>query len=351
MSVHQLPDGRWFVKYARGTNKDDPGRQREYFGRGPEAEEAAHRRNMDLGLGSTRNPSGPTFADIASDYLSVKEGSMSPRQLQNLIYQLEGLILPILGGLAASRVTPAELDKYVAARRGAGIKMNSVARELSTIRAIIRRAAARKVIPENPMTGFEMPRGNDAVILPPTAAEVSAILSHAEPHLARAIMLGAYTAMRPGRSELLSLRWEHVDLINGGIFVESAKKGGMRARVVPIAAALSPLLEKWRVEDSGSGPLAWVVHYQGRKLASLHSSWATAKKRAGVTRRCRLYDLRHYAASAMLAAGADLKSVSEILGHASPDMTMRIYQHTSTGLRRDAISRIGNLLPNVTQNK
>ena len=61
----------------------------------------------------------------------------------------------------------------------------------------------------------------------------------------------------------------------------------------------------------------------------------------------RLYDLRHMAATEMLAAGADLKSVSEILGHASPDMTLRTYQHTITAQRRDAVARLGKRLPVV----
>ncbi|WP_310598685.1 tyrosine-type recombinase/integrase [Desulfobulbus sp.] len=75
----------------------------------------------------------------------------------------------------------------------------------------------------------------------------------------------------------------------------------------------------------------------------------TAKAKAEITRKMRLYDLRHQAASEMLAAGANLKGVSEILGHASPDMTRRVYQHTSIALRRDAISRLGNPLSAVAK--
>lgn len=346
MSVHQLKDGRFFVKYAKGTNKNDPTRQREYFGRGLEAEDAAIRRNLELGLGVVRQASGPTFRDIANEYLEAKLGTMPSNSADDLAWKLDGVILPILGHLQASMVKPAELDKYIQTRRSKGIKLTSIHRELSTVRAIIRRAVERHLIADNPMTGFAMPRRDDAVIPPPTSAEVAAIYRVAAPHLQRAIMLGTYTAMRPGGSELLALRWEHIDLINGSIFVESAKKGGMRARVVPIAEGLRPLLAGWMEVDRSEGkPLSWVVHYHGRHIGSLKTAWEAAKKRANITRRCRMYDLRHMAATSMLDAGADLKSVSEILGHASPDMTMKIYQHTSTKLRKDAISKLGNWLP------
>jgi len=48
MSVHQLKDGRWIVRYVRGTDPDNPGRTREYFGRGAAAERAARERNDEL---------------------------------------------------------------------------------------------------------------------------------------------------------------------------------------------------------------------------------------------------------------------------------------------------------------
>ena len=89
---------------------------------------------------------------------------------------------------------------------------------------------------------------------------------------------------------------------------------------------------------------------KGGSEEARRSLFRAALVRAGITRRIRPYDLRHLAASAMLDAGADLKSVSEILGHASPDMTLRTYQHTSTTLRREAIGRLGNPLPTVTRN-
>ena len=79
---------------------------------------------------------------------------------------------------------------------------------------------------------------------------------------------------------------------------------------------LLELMEQWVAADRNAGPLGWVVHYHGK---------------------------------AVLEAGADLKSMSEILGHADPSMTLRTYQHTSTARRRDAIDRLGNPLPKVTE--
>jgi integrase len=349
MSVHQTPDGRWFVAYPKGFNREDPQRIREYFGRGTEAELAAHGRNHELGLG-TRLPSNqtePTFADLADDYMSHHGVDMRITSRIDAGYKLDAHILPAIGHLPGSKVGPSVLDRYVLERSTAGRKKTTIHRELSIIRAILLRAVERRKIAANPMHGYRMPRRDDAVLNPPTAAELAAIHRAAAPHLQRALMLAYYTAMRPGGSELLALRWEHIDLMTGTIFVESAKKGGMRSRVVPIAAGLALHLTGWLADDRERGPLGWVVHYGGDQVGSLKTSWRAAKARAGITRRMRMYDLRHMAASEMLASGADLKSVSEILGHASPDMTLRTYQHTITAQRRAAVEMLGQCLPLV----
>lgn len=215
----------------------------------------------------------------------------------------------------------------MATRLAIGRKRTSIRRELTIVRAALRWGVSRKLIAHNPMDGYRLPTQDDSVIQPPTQAELAAIYAVAKPHLRRAIMLAVYTGMRPGVSELLSLRWEQVDLINGSIFVESAKKGGMRARIVPIAEPLAASLREWLAEDRQAGVVEWVVHRHGRRFRRMRDTWTTAMQRTGITRRIRPYDLRHLAATAMLDAGADLKSVSEILGHASPDLTLRTYQH------------------------
>lgn len=342
MSVHQLKDGRWIVKHRENGKW-----RREYFGRGPEAERAAVERNLSLGYGPP-SAGGPTVRELAEGYLVARRGSIARTTADDAAWKLGGVILPALGDLPAAAVSPLVLDKYVADRLAAGRKRTSVHRELSILRAILRWAVSRRVLAVNPMEGYALPSRDDAVLQPPTAAELAAIYRAAAPHLQRAILLAYYTGMRPGASELLALRWEGVDLVNGSIFVESAKKGGMRARVVPIAAGLDTALRAWLQEDRQSGILGAVVHYRGRPVGRLKTAWRAALVRAGITRRIRPYDLRHLAASAMLDAGADLKSVSEILGHASPDLTLRTYQHTSTILRREAVARLGNPLPTVT---
>jgi integrase len=58
----------------------------------------------------------------------------------------------------------------------------------------------------------------------------------------------------------------------------------------------------------------------------------------------RFHDLRHLAGSLLLAHGATMTEVSEILGHSSVEVTQRIYAHAYADRKRDAVAELGRIL-------
>jgi integrase len=66
------------------------------------------------------------------------------------------------------------------------------------------------------------------------------------------------------------------------------------------------------------------------------STWFDKKVKALQLPRIRLHDCRHTAASLMLASGVPVKVVSEMLGHASPTITLSIYAHVMPGMAEEA---------------
>ena len=61
-------------------------------------------------------------------------------------------------------------------------------------------------------------------------------------------------------------------------------------------------------------------------------------------RRVRLHDLRHTAASLMLAQGVSPRVVMEILGHSQISVTMNTYSHVTPASSREAVARVESLL-------
>lgn len=357
MAIRRLKDGRW-TAYWR--DKADGKLKHRYFGRGPEAQAAARAFNATLGL-ATRRPdpadTGPLFGDLVNQYAAARATAIQEASLVNFMWKMQGVILPALGTLHAMAVSADTLDRYAAARlatarrtdpeTGAArsfIKRTTVHRELSDIRAVLNWAVRRRLIPWYPADGFEMPRRDDEVIAPPAAAEIAAIAANAPERLVRALAIAYYTGTRPG-TEILERRWQDVDLQARTIFIESARKGGRRARSVYLHDDLLALLTAWRTADEKlPAPPERIVHYKGRPVGSLKKCWSTAKRKAGITRRLRPYDLRHAMATAALSHHADLKSTSLVLGHTRTDTTTMVYQHHDTELQRDVIRRLPSVI-------
>lgn len=341
MSYHQLPDGRWIVRYY-----DGPKQESEYFGRGQEAEAAAEARDRDIRSHKRAvrqgkragpiPPSSPYFGNIVEAYMHGRAGHVTASSHQSMFYKFRQAV-EILGDMPADRITPAVLDRYVR-RRLRHVKRTTIHRELSDVQAALNWAVSRGMLFRNPCARYQKPARDDAIITEPSPREIMQIVAHAAPHLARAIIISFYTGIRPGKAELSRLRWSDIDLQGGSLLVRSARKGGPVKRRVPLHPQLREQLIAWR------DGCPWVVHYNRRPVGSLKTAWREAKIRAGITRRLRLYDIRHASITLMLQDGADLKTVSEIAGHSRPDITARIYSHTSRSTKKAAIDKLPPLV-------
>ena len=360
MSVHKKRDGRYFVQYRDKLQPDK--KLRKYFGRGPAAEQKAIAFNESLGLGKpgrrTPKDNSAYFSDLVNEYASARLSHIQESTLTNFMWKMQGVILPEFGDIPAMSLTPKKIDAYIKTRltksrtikvitkTGAvktrtikPAKKTTIHRELSDIKAVLNWAVRRKLIAFNPIEKYEMPKRDDAVILYPGEDEINAILKHAPEHLERAICISYYTGLRPGEKELYSMLWNQVDFRNCTIMVRSAKKGAKyKHRIVPVHDDFTADLKHWYENDDS--PNGYIVHYRGKPVKSLKKAFATAKCKAGITRRLRMYDFRHCFVSTLLKNGADLKATSELAGHSRTDTTTRIYQHTDFRMHQDAVSKL-----------
>lgn len=256
MAVTQLPDGRW-VCYYRVPDPNGKDRvKKEYFGRGPEAESAAYKRNDELAL-KKRRPvkvkSAPKFCEIAESYAVSRNFNQNSKK--HLQIRLRATILPFLGNKTATQINDTDMDKYVAKRRADGVKDSTICREITDVKAILNWAATRRprLIPVNPIGTYKKPRASDEIILPPSIMEAKAILNAASPHMMRIFKLSYYLGLRPGAVELLGLNWLNVNWENQTIRVMSAHKGGPVSRDVPLHTNLLQDMKIWHQEDKKKG--------------------------------------------------------------------------------------------------
>ena len=150
------------------------------------------------------------------------------------------------------------------------------------------------------------------------------------PHAAAALRLLIFTGAR--LREILDLRWDHVDLQRGLLFLPDSKTG--KKTIVLGAAALAVLENLPRV---GNFVIAGTEN--DRPRADLQRPWALVSRRAALDG-LRLHDLRHSFASVGAGSGFGLPVIGKLLGHSNSKTTERYAHLAADPLRRasDAIS-------------
>ena len=147
-----------------------------------------------------------------------------------------------------------------------------------------------------------------------------------------AIRLLAFTGCR--LSEILELRWDHVDLERACLRLPTSKTGTKTVRLSP------PALEVLNgIERQPSNPYVLAGSKPGTHFSNLPRPWQRIRKQAGLEG-VRLHDLRHSFASVGAAGGLSLPMIGALLGHTQAATTQR-YAHLADDPLRQANDMIG----------
>lgn len=232
-----------------------------------------------------------------------------------------------------------DLERVKAAEEMKGVKPVTVRSRLKALRTVFRWAFARELIQDVPQFPA-LPVAHYKQFVPPTEEERNRMLEAAPDHLRRVIVLGAMFGLRVGPCELLRLRWDDVDLLRRVVRVRASRKNlDMPWREVPIRSDLMPIFQHWHDIDAAAG-IPWVVSWAGKPVSTIKTAWAATLRRAGITRHIRPYDLRHAFGTEAVGAGQDIGTVANLMGHASPVMLLKHYQHVMTRQKVEAVEAL-----------
>jgi len=159
--------------------------------------------------------------------------------------------------------------------------------------------------------------------------EIRALLDACSDHLKPIVVTALNTGMR--KSEILGLKWPDVDLRQRIVYIYETKGG--KSRKVDINDWLAETLIRRRKHPES--PYVF-CNKDGIPYGNIRKSFESAKRRAGI-KDFRFHDLRHTFASHLVMAGIGLKTVQELLGHQTYQMTLR-YAHLSPDHRRAAVN-------------
>ena len=225
---------------------------------------------------------------------------------------------------------------FVARLSRDGVERSSIARKLSAVRAFLRHAVRRGVIEHNPAESVRAPKVPKRLPRDLTVDEVFALLEpirgvDAASIRDRALLELLYaTGLRV--SELVGLDLGDMDLSTRVVRVLGK---GRKERMVPFGKKAETAMRAWlrealRLRERGGAPEAVFLNLRGGRLTdrSVRRILSRRLREAAVQARVSPHALRHSFATHLLAAGADLRAIQELLGHASLSTTQR-YTHVS----------------------
>jgi integrase len=331
---------------------------------------------------STIDKGGPLVDDrltvsmVVDAFLEEREHRVRPRTIESYRQLVEQHIKPQLGKYRAATLTSEDVQAFANRRVREGASASMMHHVLVVLRMAFKLAVARRRVTFNPTEGVHGPKVERAVGSPLDATDTQKLLTAVRTHpLAAVWFLAASLGLRQG--EIFGLRWRDVNLDEGRVAVKHqlqikrAKKGQVgafasRAELVPPKTkralrtlALDPAVvvllrarKKRQAADRLAAGEAWedklgliftTPYGQPLDRGSMSKLHRDAQKLAGV-RHVRFHDLRHGAATLMLAAGVDPATLSATLGHSRVAFTLDTYVHASDTRVDDAVGRLASAL-------
>jgi integrase len=336
-----------------------------------QAEDVLAQMIVDAGGGVELATRG-TVKDLAVRWMRTTRGSLSSTTVSEYQRLLDRLILPRLGRTKLRGLRASDLDAFYADLRAKGghdgrpLSAATVRHVHAMLRAMLGQGVKWGWLSNNPAARATPPRLNRRPVTPPAPEDVLRLIDSADPDLACYLRLAAVTGAR--RGELCALRWSDADLRTGTLAIsrsivgrrndavaEKTTKTAAGRRIALDTATVTTLKEHRRRCDERAKECAATVASDAYIFSpepdgsrpwrpdGLTLAFGRLRRRLGL-RTVRLHDLRHAAATQMLAAGIPVSVVAGRLGHASPATTLNVYAHWVRASDQVAASVLGDLL-------
>ncbi len=318
-------------------------------------------------------------SDVA---VALRSGRLKPSTLDSYRDVVERHITPVLGKEPLGKLTPAKVRSWISAKqteigvRGKPLSSRTVAYYHAVLRKALADAVRDELVGRNVAALVEPPLVRRTPVQPLTADEARKLLETAAHDRLRVLWL-VILGVGLRRGEALGLRWDDVDLEAGTLTVRrslqrlrgerdqtTGRRKGQLREVAPktegsaatialpgsVVTALRGHVEVQAARADGRDACGSTTGSCSRRVSAPRSSPATSTargrlcaSRAGV-RKVRIHDLRHSAASFMLAAGVDLKLIQTTLRHSRLATTADVYAHVLDEVQHQAAARMDGVL-------
>lgn len=348
-NVRQRPNGRWEARIAfDGRSYSFSGGSRQEAVRLMSAAIAKHQEG--------RRPveSKEPLDKFLENWLAIAKPTLRFNSYRMYASLTHNHLIPRLGRRPLRQLQPADLQRLYADLLEVGLSPTTVRHVHSVLRRALGQAKRWRQLNTNVAELVDPPRRAQQEMQTLSREEVQQVLATVRgDRLEAAYVLALTTGLRIG--EIVALRWKDVDLEQGLLSVvatlvegraQATKTAQSKRRVELGEMAVASLAEHRQRQATVPLPRAFVFTAdRGHALDDrrLREHWTRLRQQAGVTP-VRFHDLRHTAATLLLADRVHPKLVSELLGHTSVAFTLQRYGHVIPPIHREAAAAMDRLL-------
>ncbi len=279
-----------------------------------------------------------TVGVLGPAWLDRQRGHLKPSGYAVMETTWRLRVKPRWGDVALGDIRPTGVQQWIADLGRATedtkpLGAAAIKRTHFVLQRILADAVRDNLIAKNPAAGVKLPRTSRKRPVYLTHQQVAALAAASGEYEGLVLFL-AYTGLRWG--EAVGLRVNDLDMlrrratisqnaVQSGRTIHVGAPKSHKQRTVPLPAFLLPYLAS-QCEEKPRDALLWSSD-DGTHLRRPHptSGWFAKAVSASRVPRVTPHDLRHVAASLAVSAGANVKAVQKMLGHASAAMTLDIY--------------------------
>ena len=328
----------------------------------------AKMRERDLGV--FIEPAAQTLDAYLDKWLeTAAKPRLRERTWEDYREYLKRYVRPGLGHRKLSDIKPMDVQNLYGEMLGRGLSARTVRYCHAILSSALKQSVKWQMLLTNPCAAVDLPRQQRQEMQALTPEEAGKFLAAAQSDKWSVIFeLAITTGLRP--EEYLGLQWQDLDFATGHLIVRRAlvwkRKGGgwslqepktsNSRRTIPLPASVVLSLRahkrKQAEERLKAGPdyqnddFIFAGELGNPLLMSnfFRRHFQPVLERSGITKKIRLYDLRHTCATLLLSAGENPKVVSERLGHASIVLTLDVYSHVLPSMQQAATDKLENML-------
>ncbi len=370
-SIYKMQDGRWRAAVSLGFEN---GKSKRKTITAKTRTEVQNRLTVLLRSRQQGLPT-PSEKQTVEQFLSwwlieVATPSVRPKTFTFYEVMTRLHLIPGLGKIALTKLTPQQVQSFINAKLEAGLSARTVKHLHRTLTTALGVAVKYSMVQRNVSAIVEPPRLGKSAAKYFTVEQARKFLGAADgdrlyPLYATVLSIG----LRLG--EALGLSWSDVDLnagrvtvnrtlqrLKGKMVLVEPKTDGSRRTISLPAVAIAALTH--HRESQRDDALLAGSRWSGEDWNLVFpSSLGTPLDARNVLRRfqkmlevaglpkMRIHDLRHSAASILIAQGVSSKAISELLGHSAVAFTLQVYGHLMEDTRREVASRMDDALSPV----